>query len=188
VADREHPNRPLPPCFVDDPVGTDAQRVETTEPTAELGAGGEVVAQVVEGFDDGVGEWLLEANEGLSGAPRQEDAGQSLPAGVAKLALNVIERVQFPALGFASALVECTHRFRVGQDLGRLLERRVLVDRNEHGGRRAVARDRDVLALAFDLVQESGQLLPEAPNWNRASHREPMYLIAYATRGAAVPG
>jgi hypothetical protein len=105
-------------------------------------------------------QWPVELEQVCTCASGQDDAGQCGSEGAAALGDLVaqgVERDGVAAVELGQSHLDGSDCAGVGENLGRLLERLVLVDRYECGSGPAVARHEDVVAAISDVVQQFAQ-------------------------------
>lgn len=158
MADSKHSHETLVVVEqVDDPVGADSKRSQSTEPSPKEVTCLRLALEETESLDHSVGKGPVKVDDLLSGSSGKLDPAHLVPTG-SQLSAEVVKRHDIPALYFPSPLLDGGHRLGVRQDLSRLLQRLVLIDRDEHGRRTTMAGDDDMLAQIGNLIDDLAQL------------------------------
>jgi hypothetical protein len=123
-------------------------------------AGGGLSLELSKRVLDRVDQWPVELEQVCTCASGQDDARQCLSEGATALGKLVAQRVErdgVAAVELGESHFDGSDGARVGKNLGRLLERLILVDRHERGRWPAVTRHEDVIAAISDVVQQFAQ-------------------------------
>lgn len=145
--------------LVDDPVGTNAQRVQPSQPSSKRIPRRGLTLEEPEGFSDRVGDWPLEVEDLPPDPAREDDSRHLLTASsLIQLPAKIGERHCLPPLHFSKSLFDGSHRRAVGEDLCGLLQRVVLVNRDQDCGRSAPPGDDHVFTEIGNAIDEARQL------------------------------
>jgi len=102
----------------------------------------------------------------LSRTSRQDDArhGSTSGASLGEPVAQVVQRDNLAALELGESGLDRGEGVGIRQDLRRLFERLVLVDRDERRGGPPMTGHDDVLATVDDVVEQASQLAPQLPH------------------------
>lgn len=123
-----------------------------------------------------------------SGAAREDNPNHrsARRSALGELVPEFLERDGFVPRKLSDTGLDRGQRLGVGQNLCGLLERLVLVDRDERGRRPAVSCDEYVVAAIRDVAEQLTQVASKLSNGHGARHRTWVYPIVYI-RYAATP-
>src|SRR5687767_13200100 len=136
-------------------------------------AGGGLSLELSKRVLDRVDQWPVELEQVCTCASGQDDAGQCLSEGATALGELVTQRVERDggaAVELGESRPDGSGGARVGKNLGRLLERLLLVDRHGRGRGPGVAPHEDVVAALGDVVQQFAQPAAELSHGYVLSH------------------
>ncbi len=119
-----------------------------------------------------VGHMPIEVKDLSPSPPCENDASHLQTASLGKFLPEVRERRHVSALRFSKSLFDGGERFAVGEDFGGLLERFVLVDRDQDGSRFAPPGDDDVLPEVGDAIDDAGEIGTKLTDGDRFGHRQ----------------
>lgn len=160
--------------LVDDAVAADAQGAQTAQPSSQRMARGRFALELAECVLDRVDERPVKFEQVVSGPSGQNDAGHRRSVGGAaalgELYAQRVERDGVAALEVGQTLFDGVDGVAVGEDLGRLLERLILIDRHERGRWPAIARHEDVIPAISDVVEQFAQAAAKLSHGHVLSH------------------
>ena len=118
---------------VDDAIGAEAQDVEAAQPPTQGSTRARLPLEQGKGLLDRVDQSPLEGQQVAPRLSRQDQLrhGSAGRAPLGELLAELGESDRLTALDLAEARLDRGNRLRVGEDLGRFLERLVLVDREQ---------------------------------------------------------
>lgn len=147
--------------LVHDAIGPNPQGTKSSQPPSELVSGFGLPLQEPERLPRGVSDLPVQVEDLATGGARQ-DYSRHLPAGWSSIQVpaKVRQGHGFPPLELAKPFFDRSQRLTIGEDLGRLLQGLVLVDRDQHRRRPASSRDDDVLPEIGHPVDHAGELAP----------------------------
>ena len=188
VSNREDSNRLVALSeLVDDSVGADTERAKSPQSSAKYVARQRIAFEKTErvpcSVDDGPAEL-----EHLAACAASEDDVRHHSAGWAQLVelgAQVSETDNLPTRDLGQTGLDRGERLGVGQDLRRLLESVVLVDRDKRGGRFAVARHEHMVATISYIAQQGAQMGPKLANWHCLCHRPSVPYCVLKVRPAS---
>lgn len=147
--------------LVEDSVRTDSQRVEAAKFSAKRLTGERLALEQAQRVLDRVDERPAQIEEVAAGPPGEDESRQRSVGGRAsggKLLAQLSQGDRLTPLDLAEPLLERRDRSRVGEDLGGLLQRLVLVDRHQCRSGHSVTGDEDVVTAIAYLVKEAAQI------------------------------
>src|SRR5215218_3108886 len=153
-------------------------------------ARGGLALQLSERVLDRIDQRPVKLEQVSSGPSGQHDAGHRRSEGAAafgELGAQRVERDGVAAADVDESGLDRGDGVGVGEDLGGLLERLILVDRHECGRRLAVARHKDVIAAISDIVEQFAQPAAELAHGYVLSHTRRVYAIEYTQADRNVP-
>ena len=106
-------------------------------------------------------------------APGENESRQRSAGGrsaVGKLAAKLGKRDRFAALDLGKAGLQRGERIRIGENLSGLLQRLVLVYRNQSRGWRPVAGNEHVIAPIAHVVEQAAEVAAQLSHGNGLSH------------------
>jgi hypothetical protein len=129
---RDANHAPVGRELIENPVGPDAQRAQAAQPPAQLIARIGLPPEQPKGILDCVDQTPVKAQQRESSAAREDDPshGSAGNSTLCQLLPQILKRNGLPPRKLAQANLDRRERVPVGEDLGRLLQRLVLVDRN----------------------------------------------------------
>lgn len=173
MTDAQHSNRlPAVAESVENAIDANPKRQDALEPAAESMAEFRISLEQGQGVEDGFGKTRGQRAELRSRQSCQDDTSHRLrPSEPLRMfGSNLIERMGATRLEVCPTATDIGERLRVRQNLGRLLERLVLVDRYDRRCRTATPSHDDMLTQIRDLIEESSQLRAELTNGNGLGH------------------
>lgn len=157
--------------LVDHPIRADPQRSQPAKPASKRVTGFRFSFEQAEGVHDGFGDRPIQLDDIGLGTTREDDPGQGLPGpapGDLRPELGKGHRVA--AFDVGQTRIDGGESLRIGEDLGGLLQRVVLVHGDEHSGRAAAPGDDDVLPAISDLVEQVCEVVAQFPYGDDLAH------------------
>lgn len=104
------------------------------------------------------------------GSPGEDDLCQLPATTLSELASQFVECDGVTTLDLHKPFLDCGEPLGVGEYLGGLFERLVLVNGNEHGRGSAMSCHHDVFSEVGDSVDELSEVAPQLANRDGLSH------------------
>jgi hypothetical protein len=158
--------------LVDDTVGADTKRAQSSEPTTEKVPCARVALEQAERIFDGVDQRPAEFEQLAPGAAREDDTGHrsaSRPEPI-ELPAEILKGDDFTAFDLCQSLLQRSQCIGVGEDLSRFFQRLVFVNGNKRGGGGAVASHEHMVPAIGDIAQHLTELAAELAHWDRLRH------------------
>lgn len=129
--------------------------------------------QQAQGVLDGVDQRPAQFEQLATGAAGEDKTRQRSAGGrstLGKLATKLRQSDRLPALDLGEARLQRGEGLGVGEDFGSLLQRLVLVDRDQGRCRGPVASDQHMVAAVADVIEQAAEVAAQLANWNRLRH------------------
>lgn len=128
----------------------------------------------IEGFFDGVDEGPVKSEQISAGATRENEASHVSSRGspLGKFAAQVVKLHSFAARELVKSCLQCVELSGIGEDLGGLLQRLVLIDRDQRSCRPAIARDYDVITPIGNIAEYLREVDTEVAYPNGLGHAQ----------------
>jgi hypothetical protein len=155
--------------LIDDPIGAHAKRSQSSKPTAKKMTRMRIALQQAERFLNCVNQWPIQTEKLTPRAPGKYDTRHrsATRSKLLKFVSKLLERDNFASRELRQACLKREHRIRIREDLRRLLEGLVLIDRYKCGSRPAVAGHEYVVPPIGHVVQHLAELGSELSRWDR---------------------
>lgn len=189
MADRENPHDLLPLVeLIDDSVCPDTKRPQSAESTAKRMTCFRFSLKQSERLAHSIRKRPFEL-ENLSTSPPDElDPAHLSSSATLEIPTNLGKRHRLPSLSFLAPFLDRGKGFWIRKDLGRLLQRLVLVDRNQHGRRTPPPGNDDVLPHICHAVDDLTELVAKLSNRNRLAHGSKCTLSRTQLSARRYPG
>lgn len=159
--------------LVEDPVGANPQRVQPAELPPQSVTCFRLALEQAERVLDGVDQGPAELEQFAPGATGEDEPRQCLAGGrtaLRQLVAKIGKGNGLPALDLGKASLQRGERVGVGEKLRRLLQRLVLVDRNQRRRWSAIAGDQHVITTLADVVEQAAQVAAQLSDRDRLRH------------------
>lgn len=159
--------------LVKDSIGADPQRAQAAEPPPERMTRLRLALQQTQGVLDSVDQRPVQLKQLATGAPSEDKPRQRSASGrsaLRQLAAKLRQSDRLPALDLGKARLQRREGVGVGENLGGLLERLVLVDWDQGRRRRPIARDQNVVSAVADVVEQAAEVGAQLAHRNGLGH------------------
>jgi hypothetical protein len=141
--------------LVENPIGPDSQRVEAPEFPSKCITGEGVTLKQRKGILDRINQRPVECKQVSARSPGKDEPGHRLASArptFCEFGSKLGEGYRLVQLDLGETLLQGRKSIRIGKDLSRLLQRLVLVYRNQSRCGSPVASDQDVIPSITDVV------------------------------------
>ena len=160
--------------LIENPVGADPQGVKTAELPPKRMTGERVALEQPQRILDRVDQPPAQFEQLPTSSPGKYESCQRSAGGRAALGQLVAklgEGDRLAPLDLGKPPLQGRESVRVGEDLRGLLQRLILVDRDESRSRRPIARDQHVIAPIADVIQKLAEIAAQLSHWDRLRHQ-----------------
>jgi hypothetical protein len=159
--------------LVENSIGAHPQRMKATELPPQGIAGERVPLEQRKSLLDRVDQRPVQRKQVATSSPGEDESCQRSdgrrPA-IGKLAAKLVKRDRFAALELSKTHLQRREGIRIGEDFGGLLQRLVLVYRNQNRRGSPVAGDEHVVPPIADIVEQGAQIAAQLAYWDGLSH------------------
>ena len=153
----------LPPVgeLIEDSISAYAQGIKPAQPASERVTGSRFALQQPESVLDRVYQRPAQLEQLATRAAGEDEPRHRSASGgpaLGQLAAELGEGYRLPALYLGKSRLQRGEGVGIGQDLGGLLQRLVLVDRNQRRGRSAVPGHQNVIAPIADVIEQAAEV------------------------------
>lgn len=174
MADSGNANRfPAVDQLIEDSIGAHPQRVQPTKFSAQRITGEWVALEESEGLLDCIDQRPIQLEQVATGSPGENESRQGSAGGrptLSQLGAKLGEGDRLSTLDLGKTHLQCGEGVRIREDLGGLLERLVLVYRNQRRRGGPIAGDKHVITTIADIVEQAAEVAAELSDRNGLGH------------------
>lgn len=160
--------------LIENSIGADPKGIKAAELASKRVTGKGITLEQAKRILDRVDQRPAQLEQVAPGSPgkyesRQRSAGRGPALG--QFATKVSESDRLAALDLGKAHLQRGEGIRIGEDLGSLLQRLVLINGNQGRRRSSITGHHHVISAITDVVQEAADIAPQLSHGNGLGHK-----------------